>query len=201
MTALYLRDYIDAIHAFFRNEYDDCIRRIITATENFIDARNWKVKRSCQRTILDSFVGLLRLSKKNGYSFRRRLADNLDLNAISGRVISENLEFVFNVRNRIVHRGFRMSTDCGMFCDKAVCSLYYLIYRYSGDRAISRYAYTLHQQFTHQKRFLGDLYDLDEVKHRLAVPSPDVKPIDSHEAFEEFIFESLRVSQRDKRSI
>jgi hypothetical protein len=61
ITALYVRDYIDAMHAFFLNEYDDCIRRVITATENFLEMKNWKIKRSRSRMIADIFKRLLRI--------------------------------------------------------------------------------------------------------------------------------------------
>jgi hypothetical protein len=43
-AALYVQDYMDAIHAFFRNEYDDCVRRVITSAESFMEAQKWSVR-------------------------------------------------------------------------------------------------------------------------------------------------------------
>lgn len=42
---LYIRDYIDAILSYYRNDFDDCVRRVITSAENFMSAENWVVKK------------------------------------------------------------------------------------------------------------------------------------------------------------
>jgi hypothetical protein len=41
--ALFVRDLIDAMGAYFRGEFDDCIRRLITSTENLIETKGWNV--------------------------------------------------------------------------------------------------------------------------------------------------------------
>jgi hypothetical protein len=202
VTALYVRDYIDAMHAFFRNEYDDCIRRVITATENFIETKEWKVKRSSSCIFFRLFPNLPFLKPKKGDSFRRKLSDNLDKTKIAGQVINENLQFIYTIRNKIVHGGFRISTNSGMFCDKAVSTLYYLIYRHSGDRKVSRYVQTLNQQFLMQKGFLGQLHDLDEIEALTKKEqSANQQVIDSHEVLESSMFGALRLTDNDKHNV
>jgi hypothetical protein len=43
-NTLFVRDFIDAMGSYFRSEFDDCIRRLITSTENFIEAECWNVQ-------------------------------------------------------------------------------------------------------------------------------------------------------------
>jgi hypothetical protein len=106
-TPLYVRDYIDSISAYYRYEYDDAIRRVITATENFLDNHGWKVSAGGSGGVLHWIMSIFR-RKPQGSSFRRRLRDNLDLSKISNEVVHDNLQFVYSIRNRIVHNGFRM---------------------------------------------------------------------------------------------
>lgn len=202
ITALYVRDYIDAMHAFFRNEYDDCIRRVITASENFVEAKGWRVKKNRSFILSILFYEILFPKDKKGGSFRRKLADNLDKTKIAGKVINENLQFIYTIRNKIVHGGFRIDTRSIMFCDKAVSTLYYLIYRHSGNSKISEYVRTLNKQFIRQKAFLGQFHDLDEIASMMtSMQRANLGVIDSPEAFETWIFESLLFTDRDKFNV
>jgi len=93
-----------------------------------------------------------------------------------------------------------MSITAGGFCDKSICSVYYLIYRHSGDRQLSQYAFTLHQQFTGLKGFLGELYDLDEIERWRQKPLTG-PVVNSPADLEHWIFSALRFTEADKRSI
>ncbi|MDR3448759.1 MAG: hypothetical protein P4M15_03255, partial [Alphaproteobacteria bacterium] len=101
VTVLYIRDYIDAIHAFFRSEYDDCIRRVITATESFLETKKWKAKRSYREYLIDIINKAFGFRRNNSHSLRRRLSDNLCKKLISNLVINENLQYVYKIRNKI----------------------------------------------------------------------------------------------------
>jgi hypothetical protein len=195
--ALFVRDLIDAMGSYFRGEFDDCIRRLITSTENFIETNGWNVQ-----TIPNGWIqNLLRLTPRRArFSFRQSLKRNLERTMISGEVIYENMRVIYSTRNKIVHAGFRMSTSSALFCSKAIGTVYYLIYRYSGNRTISRYVYTLHTQFKLQCNALGE-YDLDQIKKLFGTSRPETSVIDSDEALENAMFSSLRYTERDKHSI
>jgi len=195
--ALFARDLIDAMGSYFRGEFDDCIRRLITSTENFIETKGWNV-----RTIPNGWMrNLLCLKpRRDWFSFRQSLKRNLKRTTISGEVIYENMRVIYSTRNKIVHAGFRMSTSSALFCSKAIGTVYYLIYRYSGNRTISRYVYTLHMQFKLQCDAFGE-YDLDQIKKLFGTSRPETPVIDSNEALERAMFSSLRYTERDKHSI
>jgi hypothetical protein len=195
--ALFVRDLIDAMGSYFRGEFDDCIRRLITSTENFIETKCWNVQ-----TIPNGWIrNLLRLKpRRDRLSFRQSLKRNLKRTTISGEVIYQNMRVIYSTRNKIVHAGFRMSTSSALFCSKAIGTVYYLIYRYSGNRTISRYVYTLHVQFKLQCDAFGE-YDLDQIKKLFGTIRPDTPVIDSDEDLERAMFSSLRYTERDKHSI
>jgi hypothetical protein len=197
INALFVRDFIDAMGSYFRGEFDDCIRRLITSAENFVRARGWRAKtipNGCWRK-------LFRLKPRTtSVSFRHALRENLDLTQLSGQVINENLQLIYSTRNKIVHSGFRMSSSSEVFCSKAIGTLKYLIYRYCGDPLVSRYVYTLHMQFDLQCSVFGSKYNLDVMKRRdLSLAGGGV--INTHADLERVMFESLRYNDRDKQSI
>jgi hypothetical protein len=201
VNELYVHDFIDSMHSYFTYDFDDCIRRVVTSAENFFETRAWRSRPALGlfwRKLLQLFG--LRLKERSN-TFRRVLSDNINKERLSGQVINENMQFIYTVRNRIVHGGFRMSTSSELFCSKAIGTLYYLIYRYCGNPAISRYVYTLHMQFGLQCSMLGNLYNLDVIEKWQNRPTEDKPVIDSHEALEQAMFSSLRFTERDKHSI
>ena len=177
----YLRDFVDAIHAYFWSDFDDCIRRLVTSVETFFAYRKWKASRAPS-------------------TFRRILDHNVETKSLSGEVVVENLKYIYKIRNRIVHGGFRMSPASGLFCDKAIATVRYLIQRYSGDPAVSRYAHSHGMQFLGLQRVVGQLYDLDKIQRGVGVKA-DGPPIENMAQMDEFMFKSLRFKDHDKQSI
>lgn len=195
----YVHHFIDSINSYFTSDFDDCIRRVVTSAENFFEARAWRSKPP--DSLLQKLLRLVGLKmKERPTTFRRLLSDNINKNRLSGQVINENMQFIYTVRNKIVHSGFRMSTSSEMFCSKAIGTMKYLIAGYCGDPIISRYVNTLYIQFTMQCSLLGNLNNLDVIKkHRNSLTAKT--PIDSPEAFNQFMFGSLRFTERDRHSI
>jgi hypothetical protein len=197
----YVHDFVDSINSYFTSDFDDCIRRIVTSAENFFETRGWRAK-PLPETLLRKLLGLLGLKlKKRPNTFRRVLSDNIDKKKLSGDVINENMQFIYTVRNRIVHGGFRMSTSSGLFCDKAIATLKYLIAGYCGDAVISRYVNTLYSQFKMQCSELGEMYNLDVIEKMRSNLTSKEPPIDSAAALNKFMFGALRFTKRDRHSI
>jgi hypothetical protein len=198
INALFVRDLIDAMGLYFRGEFDDCIRRLITSAENLSRTNGWMTK-----SIPNGYWRTLFCLKPRTkpVSFRNALRENLKLAQLSGEVINENMQIMYSIRNKIVHGGFRMSSSSEVFCSKAIATVKYLIQRYSGDLQISRYVYTLHAQFTMQCLAFGSEYNLDIIKRRKRSPTKASKVINTPADMERFMFESLRYNSRDRQSI
>jgi len=139
--------------------------------------------------------------KKNPNTFRRALSDNINKKKLSGEVINEDMQFIYTVRNRIVHRGFRMSTSRGLFCDKAIATLKYLIAGYCGDAVISRYVNPLYMQFQMQRSEFGNLFNLDVIEKMQNNLTSTEPPIASPADMDRFMFGALRFTERDRHSI
>lgn len=200
MNEIYIRDYIDACSSYFRNDYDDCLRRIVTSAENFFRARNWMSRRE---SILRRIIRILKRGKKpNPNSFRRVMADNLPLHLISGEIMNENMKHIYGVRNKIVHDGFRMSTSSGIFCSKALATLKYMLLRNSGNTQTSNYIHHLHMQFMMQCGVFGENNNIDMIEKMMRrKTAPGAPIIDSPETLETTMFSALRFDLRDKNSI
>lgn len=178
----YLRDFIDAIHAYLKNDFDDCIRRLVTAAETFFKHRQWT-------------------ATEGPNTFKRILDSNVKTDVLAGQVIVQNLKCVYQVRNKIAHRGFRMSPSSSIFCDKAVATVRYLIQGYSGDLAISKYAFSLGMQLLMLQNVLGNLNDLDDIE-RSCVLEGDTGPlVQNPSELDDFMFNSLRFTPQDRSSI
>jgi hypothetical protein len=181
-TDIYLRDYIDAIHAFMKNDFDDCVRRIITSVENFFAIKGWTA---------------------TPHTFRNIVATNV-VAPPHDQVIVDNLRFVYHVRNRIVHSGFRISTRGRDFCHKALDSLRYLIQWFCGSAEISKYATSLGRQTHILSHDVGSMFDLDYLKWFYGNPQPTLPPLtatSSYAQFEDNLFTALRLTEKDRLSI
>jgi hypothetical protein len=197
VNALYVRDFIDAMASYFRGEFDDCIRRVITSVENFFQSKNWTTQ-VIRNGFWRALLGLKHRTRS--VKFRRILLNNLELNTLFGEVVNSNMRLIYGTRNRIVHHGLRLGTSSGLFCDKAISTAYYLMYHYCGDPLIRRYLYTLNMQFTMLKSVLGTLYNLDAIERSKGFVTQG-PVIETPQDMDRFMFESLRFDNRDKQSI
>ena len=107
---IFIRDLLDAGNAYFNYNLDECIRKIITSLEN-------------------SFIFLKHKGSKKGLFSRKKGFKNIIKNIYSGDLknkdIENNLLFIYKVRNKIVHRKFRVKFSNNWFCKKSVITLFY----------------------------------------------------------------------------
>ncbi|REF86242.1 hypothetical protein DES32_2291 [Methylovirgula ligni] len=201
VRATYVYEFVDSINAYFTSDFDDCIRRLVTSAENLFEVRGWKTRTS-PKTLFRKILRLLGFKSKTSNSFRRILTEYVNDGSLAGEVVTENMEFIYTIRNKIVHAGFRMSTTSGQFCDKAIATLKYMIARHCQDMIISRYVDTLYMQFRMQCSELGEMYNLGVIEKRRKDDGNSETPvIDSAAAFNSFMFQALRFTELDKLSI
>lgn len=182
-TEIYLRDLVDAMQSFLSNDFDECVRRLVTSTETFFRHLEWKAT-----------------TRPN--TFRRILDCNVDKSRPVGQVIVENFKFIYKVRNKIVHRGFRMSPSSSLFCDKAIGTVTYLIKMHSRDKTVSRYASSLRMQLLKAQGVFGGPFDLDEIEKRECSGNCNVcQPIQTAADFDRVFSNSLRITEQDMSSI
>jgi hypothetical protein len=179
---IYLRDFVDANHSYLRNDFEDCIRRLVTSVETFFAHRRWTAN-----------------PKPN--TFKAILDSNVSQVGLAGRVVVKNLKFIYKVRNKIVHGGFRMGSASGRFCSKAVASVRYLIQGYSGVPKVSRYAHSLGMQLLRAEDVLGHMHNLDQIERHASSTLAAGPVINSAAELDEFMFRSLEFTEKDRSSI
>lgn len=177
---IYLRDYVDALHSYFKNDYDDCIRRVITSVENLIKVQKLKDDQGTKE-----FADILR--------------SNLDANIFSSKVILDNLLIVYKLRNKIVHDRVRVKTSNGQICRKALGTLNYFLQRFCRDKNMYSYVMSLSGQFLALQNLLGETMDLDDLElidHN--APIDPERIINSPEDMDKWMFGSLQITDAEK---
>lgn len=138
---IYFRDIIDAIHAYFNNNYDECIRKIITSVETFIKTYNLKVVKQVYKTDFEETV-------------RRHM--NI-ICPMTQENAADVIMDTYIARNEIVHDGKHFDLKEGKKIGKRGIHLVLDVYKnYGSDDDMKRYAFYLEGQFLQHENFLGD---------------------------------------------
>jgi len=158
---IFIRDYIDAMTSFLFNNYDDCIRKIITSLENFF----------FQNKFGNIFVMNLKKLTTGDYSPPKW--------KIYMPILYDNMLFIFKLRNKIIHENLRINYDALWFevCGKAIDTLQYL-YQNSLNKNIGwRYFVRMSSQF-HALIDSSRIMNLDELEKLKTNDKKDVKTLD-----------------------
>ncbi|MCF7865360.1 MAG: hypothetical protein K9M11_02535 [Candidatus Pacebacteria bacterium] len=179
---IYMRDYMDAIDSYFRADYNDCVRKIITCVENFFNHH-----------------------KIQGDGFKNKIKENIPEEKIGPRVIRGNLLFIYKIRNRIVHSNFRIKFSNGWFAKKAIGTVQYLLQsplNKSGEGV--EIIHGLVTQFLMLNDYYGgrSIYDLDDIEWRKNNEyKHEPKFVNTMEDMNEFAFQGLEISTDEKSII
>lgn len=119
---IFIRDYIDAWNDFFKGDYDNCTRRLITSVENFFSYKNLNAKK---RFPWWRPIAKLTSHKPSFKDIIRNLRNKSKF--IGHEVVADNLLFLYKVRNKITHGSLRIHQENGWwFCGKALETVQYL---------------------------------------------------------------------------
>ncbi|HEY4518709.1 MAG TPA: hypothetical protein VJG48_03780 [Candidatus Paceibacterota bacterium] len=115
VDVVFVRDLIDAMTEYFYFNLDECIRKVITSVENYFLYYNLEPK--TQPPPKSKFIRQVSdYITEDLYQYKER-----DL-----RIIRENILFIYELRNKIVHDKLRLNTDNTMICKKAIGTLSYI---------------------------------------------------------------------------
>lgn len=198
---VFIKDYIDAWADFFRGDYDNCIRKVITSIENAFTFYKLKPKRK-------SFLRILPRSPK-GSKFIGILTDLFGGRSFIGHiVVLNNLVFAYKVRNKITHSELRMRQENGLwFCKKILSTTQYL-YQFldgTGEESPGAYAFRTYS-FADLllTTFAGRTVEEDaETERILEVQQQNLDDyaIRSDEDLNNWKFGNLRITKQEKHSI
>ncbi|MEO8820132.1 MAG: hypothetical protein ABI267_01465 [Ginsengibacter sp.] len=181
---IFIRDFIESATCFFSKNYDESIRKSITAIDNYFHNINFKGK-------FKSKIKLL-LRKEN---YLPNWEPYLG-------ILEHNVYFIYEIRNEIVHDRLRLSASNSMVCDKAFGTLWYLFRNFLNDDNTNYLIYYTRFQFL-MIQSVVEGKDLDVLKRRYEehehIKEEDV--IHDFQRFEESIFNSLRINEDEKQAI
>jgi len=193
---IYIRDFIDAGNAYLAGNYDDCIRKSITSVENAF--RKYNLKSNSSIGWKRFFPFFFPRERK----FDKIVKNIIYANDIGRKVIAENLLFLYKLRNKIVHDKFRIRSENGWVGKKAIGTLNYLYQFLSKDQEAVGYISYLSGSFQMLDNFSkGE--SLDRIKQRESVKQEITEDviIDSEEKMNTFMFNNLRIIDKEKSFI
>jgi len=209
---VFIRDYIDAMTCYFNNNFDECIRKIITSVENFYVYANVKGDffphtnffcRSLESLIqkIHDRYGLMNVEIKRG-TFNSKLHDCLNERYYPQwrehtPVLEGNIRFLYRVRNSIVHKKYRLSEEDKWLCEYGIVTLSYFFQNSFIDKSVSQYISALNMQFN----MFIPMYQgasLDELREGKTKGSKE-KNITNDREMDSSIFSHLTIEENRKK--
>lgn len=145
---IHLRDLIDAIHSFFNNNFDDCVRRLITSIENAFD-----------------FYKLKRIKKERNSKFEDIIKQNVDIKcmAINKNIADEIIE-AYRIRNKIVHEGYRIPPTQRTLCRHLIHMVLDFYKFYGRDEDLKKFSFFIEMQWQSNEQFVGSGLTLQKLE-------------------------------------
>jgi len=121
-------------------------------------------------------------------------------------VIKNNLLFLYNLRNKIVHKGFTIKPEHGWICKKGIGTLSYVFQHPFIDNYSKEYLFLLTHQFLLITNEISgfDLIDiLKWFEHFNQLPEfkKEKFVIKSKKDLDEFVFSNLEITKEEKQKI
>lgn len=137
---IFVRDYIDACSDFFRGDYDNCVKRMITSVENALSA--YKLQKKKKKYPWWKFI--MRFNTQD--SFTESIRSLWPGSKFLGhQVVSSNLLFLYKIRNKITHGSLRIHQENGWwFCGRGLQTLQYFYQFLDGNDENSPGAYVFY---------------------------------------------------------
>lgn len=183
----YIKNFIDASHAYLSGNHDECIKKCITSVENFFNKNNLTCKKiinpdGSQKSKFESIVLTFIYSE-----------------FIGKKIVANNLIFLYKLRNKIVHADLRIRHENAWISKKAIGTLNYLYQFLNKDPETKDYISFLAGQFLMLDKFTqGE--NLDHIRQR-EENSQEITPdqiIDSDEKMNDFMFDGLEIKEVEK---
>ena len=195
LDVIFVRDLIDAMTEYFYFNLDECVRKVITSLENYFiyynlkaptDAGFWLrffgIRKSKFKKLVNEYIA------EKYYGFKDR-----DL-----KILRENILFVYQIRNLIVHDKLRLKLDNLMFCKKAIGTLLY-IYQSKFVSADGKKDYIF--AFDMQFKMIADMIiglNLDHFE-RAEKSTKQPELIRNNDELNRSMFASLKITDKQKK--
>lgn len=177
----YIRDYIDAMEMYLKYNFDECIRKIITSLETCFLYYKLKISKN------DPMIQLIE-------------------KYITQPIIKENIIFIYNLRNKIVHEGFSLKSDQKWICKKAIGTMSYVLQHPFIKKEEIKYICLLVMQFLLIDQEMKGI-DLEEMQlfytefNSLSEKEKEMLCIKTSKDLDDFVFSNLEITKAEKEKI
>jgi len=193
----YLMDFIDAGNDYLQHNYNECIRRIITSAEN---AFRFYGIQPASKTFFQKYLSFI-FRAKNG-SFKDIVRSISSPQSLGLRVVSDNLLFLYKLRNRIVHQKFRIRFENGWICRRGIATLKYLYEYLDRGGKVGEYVSLMDMQLAMiDMELKGDTVEDAKKRGEDKGDISEDRIIDSEEKMNNWMFESLRISRKEQQLV
>lgn len=185
VNVVFVRDLIDAMTEYFYYNLDECVRKVITSLENFF--LYYKLEPTSPPPPKSKFIRQVNdFVVENLYPYKER-----DL-----KIVRENILFIYQLRNKIVHDELRLSPEKTMVCKKAIGTLLYIYQsKYTTDDGKRKHIFTLDGHFKMIADMMSPNLDLFE---RAEKSTKESEVIHNDDEMNESMFRSLEIKEYEK---
>ena len=144
--AIYIRDLIESMTAFFDFNFDDCIRKVITSLENCL-LIYYKLSCKTKKHFFKNCFKREKLIKVvNEYIVEKNYI-NKGYNEKNLKIIRQNIKYIYHIRNQIVHNQLRANLELYSIYKKAIGTLLYVYQGDFIDKNEQAYVFSFYLQF------------------------------------------------------
>ncbi len=182
---IYIRDFIDAISCFLYWNFDEAIRKIITSFERFFEMK----ENDSKGTFHEQVEQNIQNAKDGGGLF-------IDYDSAKLELI-KTLQFVYDIRCKIVHNSFRLRYENGWFVVNAIYAALNAYKILCFNRNLSAYFYNLESHFCFLDSFTRGI-SLSSIKEKGKI-DPKKIPILGKDTWDEIFVARFKISKQEKR--
>lgn len=197
--AVFIRDLVDAMTAYFQYDLDNCVKKIITSLENCIlhykliphkptlasKIKWFFYRRTKFRRTVEHYV------QEKNYAYKER-----DL-----KILRDNILFIYHLRNLVVHDKLRIDPSQTTVCKQGIGTLLYIYQGSFLSNEHRTYIFSFYSQFMNlYTQYSGESLEHTQHMNNNSKAGRD-RLINSKDDMDKFMFEGLTISKSEKQKI
>lgn len=195
--AVFIRDLIDAMTAYFQYNLDDCIRKIITSLENCFSYYQLIIP---SKSLWGRLVALLKGRRIKIQKLVKEYIQEGKSPYIERdlAILRRNILFIYRLRNMVVHDKLRINPRQTTICRKGIGTLLYLYQGSFLSVEHRSYIFDLYSQFISiYEQQSGYSLEIAEWRERTKDKNKKSNIINTPDDMNRWMFENLRITKQE----
>jgi hypothetical protein len=190
---VFLRDFIDAMTEYFYFNLDECVKKVVTSLENYFTY--YKLKPA------DSTNVIFKIFYKKKSKFKKLINEYVTepfygIKERDLKILRENILYIYNLRNLIVHDKFRLKPENFIIAKKAIKTLLYVYQsKFVHDDKKHDYILALYHEFG----LIAEMMIGHNLDNYAKAEQKKSSPAHNEDEFNEWIFSNLKIKKYEKK--